>query len=86
MLCVPGYVVPANGGAGWMYSAALGAVLSKYRAAHPWVLQMLDTQQEAASFRLDAALPNDTPEQRTFKVGAARRGPLWAAGSSSCSA
>jgi hypothetical protein len=68
-LCVPGYAVPANGGSGWMYSTGLAAAVAKYRATHPWVLQMLDVQQDGASFRLDAALPNDTPEQRTIKVG-----------------
>lgn len=41
------YVKPTDDGNGWMYSDAMVAVLSDYKAQHPWVWAALESKAAA---------------------------------------
>lgn len=47
-LCVPGYMHPTPDNTGWLYSAAMVAVLEEYRQKHGWVLDALDAKAGSA--------------------------------------
>ena len=65
-----GFSAPADGGQGWLYSAALVDLLAEYRRRFGWLFSGLEKSMDSESRGLSMAdlLPNAEPGERAAKV------------------